>query len=266
ETRQVARQETNIFQQVEPGLVLVLIGETDGEGALTETRWVVTATYPVEQEVERLRSGELAAVIPPGQPGSLADGTQITVLETAMQTPDGLPSDLAYALVDLEIVTGAEPLGISRLSWTLEDTTGSRFNPDALASAQGTFGALPGEIPANTIMPVSLGFLARRDLADARLLVTADGRITAFALTFVLPPPPPTVDGLDVDLRWMSYHASADDVEARVFNAQARAVALEADSNGLVLGYTALRLGPQQPPIAGDMPNRMVTEAALDQT
>lgn len=264
ETRQVARQETNIFRQAEPGLVLVLIGETDSEGALTETRWVVTATYPVEQEVERLRAGELAAVIPSGQPGSLADGTRITVLETAMQTPEGLPSDLAYALVDLEIVTGADPLGMSRLSWTLEDTTGSRYNPDALASAQGMFGAPPGEIPANTVMPVSLGFLARRDLTGARLLVTADGRITAFALTFTLPPPPPTVDGLDVQLRRVSYDASAVYVEARVFNPQVSPVALEAISNGLVLGYAALPLGPQLAPIAGDLPGEIAAGAALD--
>jgi hypothetical protein len=40
-------------RQVEPGLVLVLIGERDSRGAPTATRLLILATYPPEQELSR---------------------------------------------------------------------------------------------------------------------------------------------------------------------------------------------------------------------
>lgn len=266
DTRQVSRQEAVIFTQTEPGLVLVLIGETDPEGALTETRWVVTAAYPVEQEVERLRAGELAAVIAPGESGAIMglDAVRIAVVGTALATPEGLPPDLAYALIDLEIITGETGLQTSGVNWTLEDAAGSRFNPDALASAQGAFGTLPGTIPPNTVLTVTLGFLAERDLSDARLLVGVGSDVTVFAVGFTLPPDPPTVEGLDVQVRRVSTDATAVYVEARVFNPQASSVALEALENWLVLGYAPLPLGPQSPPIAGELPDSVGANAAFD--
>lgn len=266
DTRQVARQEATIFTQIEPGLVLVLIGETDPEGALTETRWVVTAAYPVEQEVERLRAGELAAVIAPGESGAILglDAVRIAVVGTALATPEGLPPDLAYALIDLEIITGATGLQTSGVSWTLEDVAGNRFNPDALASAQGAFGTLPGSIPPNTVLTMTLGFLAERDLSDARLLVGVGSDVTVFAVGFTLPPEPPTVEGLDVQVRRVSTDATAVYVEARVFNPQASPVALEALENWLVLGYAPLPLGPQSPPIAGELPSSIGAGEAFD--
>ncbi len=50
---QVSRSDTSAFRQVEPGLVLVLIGERDERGAPTATRLLVLATYPPEQELSR---------------------------------------------------------------------------------------------------------------------------------------------------------------------------------------------------------------------
>lgn len=266
DTRQVARQDAAIFTQVEPGLALVLIGETDPEGALTETRWVVTATYPVEQEVERLRAGELAAVIALGESGAIMglEDVRITVVGTALATPEGLPPNLAYALVDLEIVVGEAGWQTSGVNWTLEDAAGSRFNPDALVSAQGAFGPLQGNIPPNTALTVTLGFLAERDLSDARLLVGVGSDTTVFAVGFTLPPEPPTVEGLDVQVRRVSTDATAVYVEARVFNPQAGPVALEALENWLVLGYAPLSLGPQSPPVAGELPNAVSAGEAFD--
>lgn len=57
EKREVRRSETGIFRQVQPGLVLLLLGETDADGFPTATRTLVTAGYPVEQELGR--AGEL---------------------------------------------------------------------------------------------------------------------------------------------------------------------------------------------------------------
>ncbi len=50
---QVSRSDTGAFRQVEPGLVLVLIGERDERGAPTATRSLILATYPPEQELSR---------------------------------------------------------------------------------------------------------------------------------------------------------------------------------------------------------------------
>ncbi len=50
---QVSRSDTSAFRQIEPGLVLVLIGERDERGAPTASRLLVLATYPPEQELSR---------------------------------------------------------------------------------------------------------------------------------------------------------------------------------------------------------------------
>ncbi|MGQ9851637.1 MAG: hypothetical protein ACUVSU_16470 [Aggregatilineaceae bacterium] len=49
----VSRSDTGAFRQIEPGLVLVLIGQRDERGAPTATRPLVLATYPPEQELSR---------------------------------------------------------------------------------------------------------------------------------------------------------------------------------------------------------------------
>ncbi len=59
--RDVLRSETGIFRQVSPGLVLLLLGETDADGLPTATRTLVTAAYPVEQELGR--AGELIGAL-----------------------------------------------------------------------------------------------------------------------------------------------------------------------------------------------------------
>lgn len=74
--REVRRSDTGIFRQVNPGLVLLLLGETDEEGLPTGTRTLVTGIYPLEQELGP--SGELigalaqpvAAITPTAQPAA----------------------------------------------------------------------------------------------------------------------------------------------------------------------------------------------------
>jgi hypothetical protein len=55
---EVSRSDTSAFRQVEPGLVLVLMGERDNRGAPTATRLLILATYLPEQELSR---GDLLA-------------------------------------------------------------------------------------------------------------------------------------------------------------------------------------------------------------
>ena len=72
---QVRRSDTDIFRQVSPGLVLLLIGERDDEGLPTATRTLITATYPPDQELGR--DGELVGLTLPHLPPIAATATPI---------------------------------------------------------------------------------------------------------------------------------------------------------------------------------------------
>lgn len=72
---QVRRSDTDIFRQVSPGLVLLLIGERDEEGLPTATRTLITATYPPDQELGR--DGELVGLTLPDLPPIAATATPI---------------------------------------------------------------------------------------------------------------------------------------------------------------------------------------------
>ena len=72
---QVRRSDTDIFRQVSPGLVLLLIGERDEEGLPTATRTLITATYPPEQELGR--DGELVGLTLPDLPPIDATATPV---------------------------------------------------------------------------------------------------------------------------------------------------------------------------------------------
>jgi len=74
---QVSRSDTSAFRQIEPGLVLVLIGERDERGAPTATRSLVLATYPPEQELSR---GDVLAA-------ELVELPQVDVTPTPPATP-----------------------------------------------------------------------------------------------------------------------------------------------------------------------------------
>jgi hypothetical protein len=65
---EVRRSETNIFRQISPGLILLLIGETDEDGLPTATRTLITARYPPEQELQR-------------------DGANIDLIDLGLPTP-----------------------------------------------------------------------------------------------------------------------------------------------------------------------------------
>lgn len=77
--RNVRRSDTGIFRQVNPGLVLLLLGETGSEGLPTATRTLVTASYSVEQELGRM--GELI-----GAPAQQVPAVTSTVIPTTAPT------------------------------------------------------------------------------------------------------------------------------------------------------------------------------------
>src|SRR5690606_33775163 len=132
---------------VSPGLVLLLIGETDDDGLPTATRTLVTATYPPEQELSRdgqiigmnvtLAEGDVGEQLPLGDVSiTLQDAQLIT------DQPD-LPADSQYLLLNYEVLAGVEALDTS--TWRVEfvDTGGQIYTPGSAALTYTDFDALP---------------------------------------------------------------------------------------------------------------------------
>jgi hypothetical protein len=90
--RELRRSDTGIFRQVNPGLVLLLLGETDEEGLPTGTRTLVTAAYPVEQELGRM--GELIGVL-----------AQPVIAVTPTPLPTATPTLIPFVGMDVQIVS-----------------------------------------------------------------------------------------------------------------------------------------------------------------
>lgn len=267
DTTRVIRQQTDVFQQEEPGIILILIGETNSEGLLTEERLIVTGHYPIEQEVERLLAGELSPVIASGQPGTLVEGNglQMTTLSTNMIVNDSLPDDLAYALVDVDVINGSDPLRTSGLRWLLEDPTGNRYSPDVNATEVGTFAPLPGEMEPHSGLQTSIGFLVPRTLTTAQILVSLPGETaTPFALTFEPPPIPGTIYDLDVQVLAARYTQSEVHLDLRVFNPLDTAILLTNDVPRMVLGYTSDPIGPQHNPQSNTLNTTIPPGTAID--
>ncbi|MBK8030492.1 MAG: hypothetical protein IPK17_13500 [Chloroflexi bacterium] len=98
--REVLRSETGIFRQVSPGLVVLLLGETDTDGLPTASRTLVTAAYPVEQELGR--AGELI--------GALAQSFMLT---TPQPLPTATATPIPFSSLEVQIIsvtTSAEQL------------------------------------------------------------------------------------------------------------------------------------------------------------
>ena len=96
--REVRRSDTGIFRQVNPGLLLLVLGETDEEGLPTATRTLVTAAYPVEQELGRM--GELI--------GELAQPV-VAVTPTPLTTV--IPTPIPFISLDVQIISVTTQVG-----------------------------------------------------------------------------------------------------------------------------------------------------------
>ena len=153
----VRRSDTGIFRQVNPGLVLLLLDETDEEGLPTGTRTLVTAAYPVEQELGR--SGELigalaqpvAAVTPTPQPTATPTAIPFIGLDVQVVSVTTLPGQVT---VRLRLYNGGSaPLPIAPDDVWLalgyaEDPPGPRVPAEAMLP----FDLLPGQAADVTLV------------------------------------------------------------------------------------------------------------------
>jgi hypothetical protein len=155
--RSVRRSDTGIFRQVEPGLVLLLLGETAADGLPTAMRMLVTGVYPVEQEL--------------GRPGELSDTVaQPVALVTPAPPPTATPTAIPFIGLDVQLVSvttlpgqvtvslrlyngGSAPLPIAPEDVWLalgyaENPPGPRLPAEALAP----FDLLPGQAADMTLV------------------------------------------------------------------------------------------------------------------
>jgi len=266
--REVRRSETSIFRQVSPGLVLLLIGETDEDGLPTATRTLVTATYPPEQELSRdgqiigmnvtLQEGDVGEQLPLGD-------ASITLQDAQLVTdqPD-LPADSQYLLLNYEVLAGAEVLDNS--TWRVEfvDTSGQIYTPGSAALIYTDFDALPLEIPALSSLFASVGYIVPDTLQGGRWIVTdTAGNGVSFTLSFATEPLDLRYDGVDVRLVSVTYVDGQITTHLRIYNGRTETLRFTQDDIWLALGYAPEPPGPRNP-AEGLTPFDLLPEQAVD--
>jgi hypothetical protein len=144
---EVSRSDTSAFRQVEPGLVLVLIGERDQRGAPTATRLLILATYPPEQELSR--DNVLAS--------DLIDLPTIPVTPTPMMptvTPIPARALLHVEIISVETVPGQVTIRLRTFNGQSEAV---EIRPEDISIAFGYEPQPPGPwTPADGLEPLTL--------------------------------------------------------------------------------------------------------------
>lgn len=265
---EVLRSDTRIFRQVGPGLVLLLIGETDGDGLPTGTRTLVTASYPPEQELSR--SGEvlgLSRLVQDGEVGSsLILGDAGNVLLREVSARDEGSSGQQSLTFDLDVIAGERAVDTS--SWRLEllDEGGQVYLPAINRQGDVSYGGLPLEIPALARIPVSMQYLVPVGFTGGRLLI-ADGRGAVVSFRFALERPEVDLDYGGVDVRLVSVSSLEGQIttQLRIYNGQMIPITLMQDDIWLALGYAPDPPGPRNP-AEGLQPFTLQPEQAVDLT
>jgi hypothetical protein len=265
---EVLRSDTRIFRQVGPGLVLLLIGETDGDGLPTGTRTLVTASYPPEQELSR--SGEvlgLSGLVQDGEVGSnLTLGDAGSVLLRQVSARDEGSSGQQSLTFDLDVIAGERAVDTG--SWRLEllDDGGQVYLPTINRQGDVSYGGLPLEIPALARIPVSMQYLVPVGFTGGRLLI-ADGRGAVVSFRFALETPEVDLDYGGVDVRLVSVSRLEGQIttQLRIYNGQMTPITLTQDDIWLALGYAPDPPGPRNP-AEGLQPFTLMPEQAVDLT
>jgi hypothetical protein len=268
--REVRRSETSIFRQVSPGLVLLLIGETDADGLPTATRTLVTATYPPEQELSR--DGQIIGMNITLQEGGVGEqlplGDAAITLQDAQLVTDqpDLPADSQYLLLNYEVLAGAEALDTT--AWRVEfvDAGGQIYTPGSAALTYTDFDVLPLEIPALSALSASVGYIVPDTLQGGRWVITdTAGNGVSFVLSFAPEPLNLRYDGVDVRLVSVTYIEGQITTHLRIYNGRTETLHFTQDDIWLALGYAEDPPGPRNP-AEGLTPFDLLPEQAVDLT
>jgi hypothetical protein len=268
--REVRRSETGIFRQVSPGLVLLLIGETDDGGLPTATRTLITATYPPEQELSR--DGQVIGMNVTLQEGSvgesLALGDAAITLQDARLLSDqpDLPANSQYLLLNYDVLAGTETLDTT--TWRVEfvDAAGQIYTPSSTALTYTDFDVLPLEIPALSSLSASVGYIVPDTLQSGHWIITdTAGNGVSFTLSFAAAPLDLRYDGVDVRLVSVTYVEGQITTRLRIYNGRTETLHFTQDDIWLALGYAPEPPGPRNP-AEGLTPFDLLPEQAVDLT
>ncbi|MBZ0299109.1 MAG: hypothetical protein K8J31_05180 [Anaerolineae bacterium] len=266
---EVRRSDTRIFRQVGPGLVLLLIGETDDEGLPTATRTLVTATYPPEQELSR--GGELVGLNLSVQEGGMGEALQLgedatitlhNVL-TVADRPD-LPAGQQVLVFNLDLSAGVDDLDTALWRAEVYDAGGQVYLPNTLALDDADYGAVPLNIPSLALIPASVGYLVPADFPGGRLVISdGGGQAVSFRFTLAAPELEVQYDGIDVRLVSVTTVDGQITTRLRIYNGQTIPIAFTQDDIWLALGYAPDPPGPRNP-AEGMQPFDLLPEQAVD--
>lgn len=244
---EVGRQDTHLFQQVEPGLILVLIGELGEDNLPTATRYLVSASYDPAYELELASFTNLPANI-----GDTIRFPALSVVANAsyiVPVSENSSSDFMVAVVDLTLTAGAEDVPLTTYQWFL-DVGDTRYTPDLSLTSGTSYANLPAILPANETLQASIAFLVSRFEGDALLFVAPPGILSEqVRVPFSPPPIPVSVEGLDIQLRRVWRDSSRVYVELRVYNPQSETISLDNDHLSIIFGFTPNPTGPTQHPL-----------------
>jgi hypothetical protein len=266
---EVRRSDTSIFRQVGPGLVLLLIGETDDDGLPTATRTLVTATYPPEQELSR--GGELVGLNLSVQEGGLGEALQLgedatlTLRDvlTVADRPD-LPAGQQVLVFNLDLSAGVDDLDTSLWRAEVYDAGGQVYLPNTLALGDADSGAVPLNIPSLALIPASVGYLVPADFPGGRLVISdGGGQAVSFRFTLAAPELEVQYDGIDVRLVSVTTVDGQITTRLRIYNGQTIPIAFTQDDIWLALGYAPDPPGPRNP-AEGLTPFDLLPEQAVD--
>lgn len=267
----VRRSETSIFRQVGPGLVLLLIGETDADGLPTATRTLVTATYPPEQELSR--GGELAGLSFSVQEGGigealrLGDAATLTLrdVQTITDNPD-IPAGQQALVFNLDVGAGTDDLDTSLWRVEVYDAGGQVYLPNTLALDTADYGAIPVNIPSLSLIPASVGYIVPTDFPGGRLVISdGGGQAVSFRFTLTAPEIEVQYDGIDVRLVSVTTIEGQIMTRLRIYNGQTTPVTFTPDDIWLALGYAPDPPGPRNP-AEGMQPFELLPEQAVNLT
>lgn len=268
---EVLRSDTRIFRQVGPGLVLLLIGETDIDGLPTGTRTLVSASYSAEQELSR--GGELLglnAIVQEGEIGSTLefnDGASVALQNIqSLSDLSDIPAGQQALLFDLDVIADTGSIATNLWQIELVDAGGQVYLPNTTLLQYASYGTFPVEIPALARIPSSLAFLVPQDLPGGRLLISdSSGQRVAFRFTLEQPELSVEYDGLDVRLVYVTTIEGQITTRLRIYNGQATAIYFTQDDIWLSLGYAPDPPGPRNP-AEGLQPFTLLPEQAVDLT
>lgn len=269
---EVLRSDTGIFRQVSPGLVLLLIGETDTDGLPTATRMLVTASYPPAQELAR--DGALLGLngtIQTGAVGSTLSLTETMSISLRNVTPvadmPNLPVGQQALLFDFDIESGMSDVDTSLWRMELIDPRGQVYLPHPDILNEVNFATLPLVIPSRATIPASIGFVLPNEVSAGRWVIS-DSRGSTIAFNFALEPSQSAevrYDGVDVRLVSVTTIEGQITTQLRIYNGQNTPITFNQDDIWLSLGYAEDPPGPRNP-AEGLQPFTLFPEQAVDLT